>query len=243
MKKVLAILALALLLSGCLQSEVTIYVNQDGSGVIEYSSIVSPEGMDPMMDPEEAADFSEGPQESDFEEMALAFGAGVELLDYSVETSESEVSFVAQFSFDSIEDLNVSPAGPGAGDDESLGGSFGFQFEPGNPALLTILAPDSGEGESTSPQEAAMMAGFVGPLLQGADISMYLVPGDSIVDTNALYLDGDEIVLVDVDFDDLLEDQELLVAFLSGQYAQYQREFEELGVLVESGTDIFVEFR
>ena len=126
-------------------------------------------------------------------------------------------------------------------------------FTPGSPATLVINLPqdfqdnnpdedptavDSTQGE----QQLAMMR----EMLEGARIHMALAIEGAITETNASYVDGNRITLIDIDFDLLLEDEEQL-ELLSNANPQTASEIKALlegvdGIKVETTEEIIVRF-
>ncbi|MDT8324528.1 MAG: hypothetical protein RRA94_10470, partial [Bacteroidota bacterium] len=167
----IAILGLALLVSGCIETTTLIRVNKDGSGTVEETVKMNKmvvgmmTGMASSMQDafksegaEESAASDDAPTPEDepmfSEEKARAqgekMGPGVELLSYEDIDDKASTGFTAVYSFENINELRVNQ-NPGAsmpsmpGETESEEGEDEefvlFAFSPGSPAQLEITPP------------------------------------------------------------------------------------------------------
>ena len=97
--------------------------------------------------------------------------------------------------------------------------------------------------DSTQAEEQLAM---MREMLKGARIHMAVAVEGAITETNASYLDGNRITLIDIDFDLLLEDEEQL-ELLSNANPQTTAEVKALlegidGIKVETTEEIIVRF-
>ncbi len=245
---ILAVLGLALLFGGCIETNTLIRVNKDGSGTVSETvkmnrmvyGMIS--GMAGSMkeafnaEGEEGAEADEPPKdeppfsEEKAREQAEKMGAGVELRSYEDIKDNASIGYVAEYSFDNINELRVNQ-NPGAAMPSMDGESEGeegedeefvlFSFTPGSPARLEITPPQGEEEEEVevetegSEEEQAAEEGMGGfeqmkELFRGMRMRIALAFEGSIEETNASYVDGNTVTLIDMDFDTILDNPDAL---------------------------------
>jgi hypothetical protein len=226
----LALLAVGAL-SGCFQSLVLVKVNKDGSGTLEETMLLtegfsqllaSLSGQETPAQDEESNDVDE----AQLQEKARAMGEGVRLVSAEPVKNEQGAGYRAVFSFPDINKVRVNQ-NPGAGIAAGPGGDQGtqdqsvedwlqFRFKQGATSTLEVLYPTPAEGKqdtegeeqpqqdmSQNPEMMQMMR----QLYSDMRIRIAVEVGGRIVDTNARYVDGSRVTLMDVDFGRLLEDE------------------------------------
>ena len=133
-----------------------------------------------------------------------------------VKTAEVE-GYRAHFAFDDVTkvkfSVNKTPPGPGAGAAQKVEDppfAFGFAKNNGNSVLtINIPEPKPGEtgmlpkmpGSSGSPQDNALAMSMLMPMLRGLYVDVSLVVDGKIIKTNAPYVAGSQVTLVQFDFD------------------------------------------
>jgi hypothetical protein len=206
--------------SGCFRSTTTITIKQDGSGGIDQELGASAGAMAMLRnftapdqaDKKAAADMQLfGPEQAQAaaETMGVRFVSGE-----PVKTAEFE-GYRAHFAFDDITKikLNKNPPNPGTlnttkPDDPP----FGFAFAKGNrSSVLTINMPPTKPGESGflpkmpggtgSQQDNAMAMAMILPMLRGLYVDVTLAVDGKIIKTNAPFVSGSQVTLVQFDFD------------------------------------------
>jgi hypothetical protein len=215
----LALLAVVIT-SGCIRSTTTITVKHDGSGVIDQE-IGASAGAMAMLRNFTAGDQADkkasaemqlfGPEQA----QAAAAAMGVRFVSGEpVKTAEAE-GYRAHFAFDDVTKvkLNKNPPTPGAtGPTKPDDPPFGFGFAKGNgSSVLTINIPPPKPGEagllpkmpggSNSQQDNAMAMAMVLPMLRGLFVDVSLVVDGKIIKTNAPYVSGSQVTLMQFDFD------------------------------------------
>lgn len=256
---ILAILAFAMVVSGCIETSTLVRVNRDGSGTVKETIKMNKmvvgmmKGMASSMQDAFQAEGAEGEENATAgsdtppkdealfsEEKARAqaekMGAGVELLSYEEIEDNASTGYTAVYTFDNINELRVNQ-NPGAsmpsmpGESESEGEGEGdeeyvlFAFTPGSPATLEITPPQDDEEETqeeTMEEEMDMegdeesadegMGGFeqMKEFFRGMRLKIALEFAGGIEETNATYVDGNTVTLIEMDFDTLLENPDAL---------------------------------
>ena len=208
--------------SGCFRSTTTITVKQDGSGVIDQEIGASAGAMallrnfssGDQADKKTSADVQLfGPEQA----QAAAAAMGVRFVSGDpVKTAEVE-GYRAHFAFDDVTkvkfSVNKTPPSPGAAAAQKAEDSpfaFGFAKNNGNSVLtINIPEPQPGEtgmlpkmpGSSGSPQDNALAMSMLLPMLRGLYVDVSLVVDGKIIKTNAPYVAGSQVTLVQFDFD------------------------------------------
>jgi hypothetical protein len=208
--------------SGCFRSTTTITVKQDGSGVIDQEIGASAGAMallrnfssGDQADKKASAEMQLfGPEQA----QAAASSMGVRFVSGEpVKTAEVE-GYRAHFAFDDVTkvkfSVNKTPPSPGGTPAEKPEDSpFAFGFAKGNgSSVLTINIPPPKPGEAGmlpklpggtgSQQDNAMAMAMILPMLRGLYVDVSLVVDGKIIKTNAPYVTGSQVTLVQFDFD------------------------------------------
>lgn len=217
-------------LSGCFQSLVLLRVNKDGSGTLEETMLLT-EGFSQLLAslsgqpaPDDQAD--DEVDEAQLQEKARAMGEGVRLVSAEAVKNEQGSGYRAVFSFPDINKVRVNQnpgagiaAGPGGqqeGQEPSVEEWLQFRFRRGATSTLEVLYPapateqaqeaaeDEPEPDMTANPEMMQM---MRQLYSDMRIRVAVEVGGRIVDTNARYVEGSRVTLMDVDFGRLLEDE------------------------------------
>ena len=265
MKKALRGAALVLvsvvLLSGCLQSQITVMVSSDGAGQVERTFVMKHEIVEMLagMSGSTPEDF-ELYEDGELEEEAASMGPGVTLASVEPINSRFGRGYKATFAFDDVNELRVNqnpgdamPTEGGSGGGEEAVEVVTFSLERGNPAVLTVAMPqsdmedgeqqDMGEmGEGPSQEDLEQMSEFYQDMRIGFSVEVL----GSIVDTNATYREGNTVTLMDMDFNQILEDSEAMQRLIQSE-ADSLVEVQELtentpGVTVEFQEEVTVRF-
>lgn len=225
----LVTLLAVLALSGCFQSLVLLKVNKDGSGTLEETMLLT-EGFSQLLAslsgqpaPEEEADDVD---EAQLQEKARSMGEGVRLVSAEAVKNEQGAGYRAVFSFPDINKVRVNQnpgagiaAGPGEqqdGGEPSVEEWLQFRFRKGATSTLEVLYPTPEVSEEEPEEEAAQeqdmgenpeMMQMMRQLYSDMRVRVAVEVGGKIVDTNARYVEGSRVTLMDVDFGRLLEDE------------------------------------
>jgi hypothetical protein len=171
--------------------------------------------------------------EAEMREAAEKYGEGVTFVSSSPIKTADRVGRVATYRFTDISKLRINqkPATPG-GDDMSMGDdddaadpeemSFRFDKQPSGTSLVTIVFPepelepgeddeedaeeDDAASEAPDPQQLAMIKQIFGDL----KIAINLDVNGEIVETNSPYVEGSRVTLLEMEFAELLSNDQLL---------------------------------
>ena len=168
---------------------------------------------------------------------AANFGEGVEFVSSEQLNTEFGEGYLAVYRFDDVSRIQIEhkPEDPGnappAGSDGPENPPVRFKFEPasGNdPAVLTInathsfedsVSADSGSSSeaSTPPASEAMPEEMMRKIFEGMQIGISLEVEGDVVDSNATHMEGNRVVLLELDFDKVLTDPTKLAVLATSQ--------------------------
>jgi hypothetical protein len=269
--KIAVLLAVSLALMGCFESIVLLKVNKDGSGTIEETVVLSDAFMELMKSfggdqSAEAAEEEENPIDvAQLTEKAAHMGEGVRFESAVPVKTDSGSGYKATYSFADINKVrinqnpgeNVSPPPTGGEQQGPAEEWLRFNFSGGRTASLEILYPrdvDTGkEEEGQSPQGEAdfdsnpEMMDMMRQLYQDMRLRIAVEVDGRITETNASYVDGSTVTLMDVDFGKILQDEEKFKELLQANPDTIE-EMKELvkdnpGIKVEIEDSIRINFR
>ncbi len=219
--------------TGCLTFETFITVRPDGSGTVVQTFILTSEmlQMALMFGGEEGAEFCD---EEDLVAEAAKMGEGVQYVSSEPIDEDESIGCRAVFAFDDINNLLINytpedqmPSGmtedaPDPEEEDTAQQDLvTFQFDPGSPSTLVVKmdhappseAQDTDETPVDSTQRAQEMM-MIREMFEGARMALLLEIEGSIEETNASFVDGNNITLMDIDFDKMLEDEENLALLI-----------------------------
>lgn len=234
--RALLLVAASATLVGCINSATLIKVKPDGSGTVEQTTLVNTGAMKAMMPGMTPPGQAGGTvNEADLKRTAERMGKGVRLVSAEPTKSGTFEGVKAVFAFDDINQVAVSqdPSMSGGTGDNPFGGAP--PAPPENPVKFT-LARTGGTSTLTVqfqdkpvPADQPMPQGgpdmsdptvlnMVKAMFDGFKVNIDLEVAGSIVKTNAEYVNGSRITLLDLDLGLLFQDQEKLKA-LQGKVA------------------------
>ncbi|MDX1421045.1 MAG: hypothetical protein R3181_13855 [Rubricoccaceae bacterium] len=215
----LALVLTAAALSGCFQFQTLLRLEPDGSGTIEETVLLSDliRSMLPADSTEALYD------EAAVVARADSFGAGVRFVRVDTLAEGGFSGYRAVYAFDDVNAVRLLPgSGEAAGLSEGGGEGAGmvpalaFDYAPGEALRITIpretpdadaVPLDSAAVETQAAevrqqvQEAAMMRGF----LTDARLAVAVALPAPVAETNARYVEGDTVTLVDLNFGAFLD--------------------------------------
>ncbi len=230
--QILVVACAAALCAGCFRSTTLITVRQDGSGTIEQEVGMTAQAAAMargFRDSAEKGNAKQKGQELFTEADARKAGEqmGVRFVSMEpVKTAQLE-GYRAKYAFDDITKVTFGKSGPAAastGSPDPGAGlppfGFGFQKRPDG-AVLTVNMPpmDSsklgpmgamggqGAGGKASEAETKQGMAMAKMMMQGMFVDVALAVEGRVRKTNAPYLDGSRITLLQLDFDKLLQDE------------------------------------
>jgi hypothetical protein len=208
------VLLAAVALSGCMQIEMLVKVDSDGSGTIETTMGMSKATFG-MMGEMQSGDDDPFSEES-ARNAASDFGEGVTFLRAEKIDNDEMVGMRAVYEFTDINTVRAKPNLDQEGMEAGAMEAVTFSFDPADGGILTVMLPepDPGESEENEVDESglAMMKGF----LAGMKISMKLEidPGIGSINTSRRYVEDNVVTLYEIDFDTIAEDDDNLMEFM-----------------------------
>ena len=255
-----------LLLGSCFTNNWLITVKPDGSGTInmnfsmDQSVIGMMQGMtggsgDPP--PQSSADLIDP---AEMQEIAAAMGEGVSFVSASPVDKSGSLGYNALFSFKDIRKVTIDPmlGAPSDGEEkEKSDDVISFDFSKGSRSKLTIITNQSEgengteeyadtEAEEQSPEEAAMMANMMKPFLSEMSFSVAVKVDGSISNTNASFVDGNTITVMDFDMGKILDNNDLFTKVVSNNSLsdkEIQKQLATAGIRIETQEKVTVDFR
>jgi hypothetical protein len=225
----LLLVAASVTLVGCINSATLIKVKPDGSGTVETTTLVNSGAMKAMMPGMSAPGQGSNPvNEADLKRTAERMGKGVRLVSAEPAKAGTFEGVKAVFAFDDINQVQVSQD-PGMSGTST--GAFSSEPPPmespvkfslkknGATSVLTVQFQDkpASTEKPEMPQGGPDMAdpavmNMVKTMFDGFKIAIDLEVLGSIVKTNAEYVNGSRVTLMEMDLALLFQDQEKLKA-------------------------------
>jgi len=263
----LTVLVSSLTLTACLNSTTVVKVQPDGSGTVEQTTLVNMAAMKGTIGGQGGPT---GPMmnKADLERTAESMGKGVRLV--STENVKGDMGFEgvkATFAFDDINQIQVSqglPMGGGSGGSRSAEPSdddpvrfkltrndgtstlsINYVDRPGGGTKIDVSAGGGGDmPDLTNP----MMLNMMKTLFQGFRLNVGLEVAGQIVRTNAEYVSGSRITLLELDAMALLSNDGLLKQLqgklgLDSSLSEVKPYLKDAKGIKIDGPSIRVEFR
>jgi hypothetical protein len=228
-----AVAAVCTLLTGCINSATLIRLKPDGSGTVEQTTLMNTQALKGMLGGLEAQGAKPAApvfDEADMRRQAERLG-GVKFVSAEpIKAPNGYEGMKAIYAFEDINKVRVDQ------DPNMSGASGGVSAEPatkdpvvfslarsGGSSVLTVTFPDQkatpdepadtpqGGPDMSSPQMLAMMK----TMFDGFKVGIDLEVAGSIVKTNADYVNGSRITLLEMDLGQLLQDEAKLAQLQS----------------------------
>ena len=227
MRRWSAILVLAFACSACFRSTTTINLRPDGSGTIVQDTGMNAQAMAMLKGFAGAGDKGNTGFENPFTEEQARKAAdqmGVKFVSGEPIKTEALEGYRAHFAFDDIRQLKMrmeqQPASmPGGSGNAKPAPQTPYAFDfvrQGASSVLTIHVPDQKPsstlepmglgGANADPQAKAQALMMMKTMMAGLFVDVTLAVDGHIVKTNAPFVDGQRVTLLQVDFDRLLAD-------------------------------------
>ena len=266
----LAVLIAATSLTACLNSTTLVKVKPDGSGTVEQTTLVNMAALKGMMGGNTGGPNGPMMNKGDLERTAARMGEGVRLVSSEPVKGENGFEGVkAVFSFDDINKIQVSQGPSMSG---GTGGASARAAEPtsddpvrfkltrtGATSTLSInyidKAPTGKTDNIPSPSPGdmpdlsnPMIMNMMKAMFQGFKINVGLEVVGAIVKTNAEYVTGPRITLLEMDAAMLLADEAKLKALLAKMgpdpsLTEVKPYLKDIKGIKIDGPSITVEFR
>jgi hypothetical protein len=264
--RLFGLLMAAVSLTACLNSTTLVKVNPDGSGTVEQTTLVNTAALKSMMPGAAKQEGGTVINKADLERTAARMGKGVRLVSAEKATGDNGFEGTkAIFAFDDINEIQVSQGPSMSG---STGGRLSTEPTTEDPvkfkltrgpasSTLTINYVDkpagsrpvnpAGKGDVpdlTNP----MVMNMLKTMFQGFKINIDLEVAGSIVKTNAEYVSGPRITLLEMDMASLLADEAKLKALQNQigpdvSLTQVKPLLKDIKGIKIDGPSISVEFR
>lgn len=251
-------------LSGCIEFNLKLELNPDGSGTITEEVLFSQKFVNMMQDfskmgGEEGESFKMFDPE-DLKNKAGDYGEGVELVKTETLERKTMTGYSAVYRFKDINKLELKDDPVSKmpddipGQEEETGSPYTFSFVKGDPSTLKIFF-DPGEEEEEfesdeeweSDDENDMMFQQVKDMMRDMKTSIVIEIDGEIVNTNATYVKDNKITLIDLNFGTLFNNPEKLEQFKKMKPKGFDKVKEFLsdvdGVKVELNKELVVKFK
>jgi hypothetical protein len=262
--------ALSLLLfPGCLQVHTTVNLNNDGSGTIEEIVTMKTEVINMMKEFVMAFDSTNSEEFNMFNETELKakesnYGEGVKYLSGEKIVAYGYEGFKAVYVFEDINKLKLNPS---PADKIPFGDEMDepeekvakdilkFNFKKGIPSVLVINFPnpninneDSLSTEITADEDSTNGEAIekLKEMFDGMEIALAINFSNKIDETDASFVDGSKVTLMEIDFSELIKHQDVLEK-LQKSKPETMKDFKETigdlpGIKVEFKDKVTVKF-
>ena len=255
MKRMLFVLATMLVCTGCVHVSTLVTLKPDGSGTLDEEIGMNPQalatlaafagsGGQPSTRPEDI--FNEKKAREQADKMGVRFLSGTPI------DTASLKGYHARFAFDDVKALKVRMQESDQ-IQESMGhrDPFDFDFSRGPASsTLTIRIPQDmqrpplaqlGQNPNMSQQQAQQMLAMMRPMFAGMFVDVSIAVDGQIVKTDAPFVDGARVTLVQVDMDKVINDD---VAWGQLQKATTPQQMRSIaGVKMITQPAVTIEFR
>ena len=228
--RLIALVSLTFALTGCINSSTLIKVKPDGSGTIEQTLLMNMsmlKGMMAGLDAQGQAKSTNPFTEDQLKQSAARLGKGVRFVSSAPMSQGGFEGAKAIYEFDDITQISIEQ-------DPNVGGSanqgMAMRSKTSNPvrfalakqgtsSVLTVTVDEKAVAENASPATPAAPDNvdpatlqMMKSIFQGFKIAIDLEVVGKIIKTNADYVNGSRITLMEIDMASLLEDEAKLRA-------------------------------
>lgn len=263
---IISIFSVLVLVTGCLQVETTLHVRKDGSGTISEQVMMSKVFVN-MME-EFAQSFQDSAsseeftlfKEDDIVSDAKSYGENVSYVSHELISNESWEGYKAVYSFTDVSKIMLRPdpdskvdVGVDVDESQMEKDFFSFSFAGGETAELIInrpeFEPDTGmtdEAEEIAEENNDQAGEQFLKMMEGMSIKVAVEVEGAILNTNAGYVSGSEITLLQMDFEEMMKDKENFKEFSrkKPKSIEEMKEFVEKfpGMKLETGNPVTIKF-
>lgn len=225
----LSIGLILLTLTGCLQVKTTVNLNRDGSGTIEEYVLMKTEMINMMKEfvmtfDSTKADSFDIFNVQELKEKAELYGKDVKYVSGEKITAAGYEGYKVIYSFKDISKININTSPEdktmfGSHSEDSADRSLKFNFKKGNPASLAIIFPkfsndeEAAYDESANEEESESLdqdTEKLKEMFDGLKINVSLNLPDKPKETNAKFVDGANITLIEMDFTEVIKHIDVL---------------------------------
>jgi hypothetical protein len=254
--------------TGCLEVNTTVHLNKDGSGTLEESVLMSSQVVQMISAfassfDSTAADTNKFSlfQPDQLKADTSKYGSGIKYLSGEEVKENEKEGYRVVYSFDNINKLRINQnpnskidmEGIDVEEEDTSKEILHFDFSPGDPASLLIKLPSKKDQEVTNEAPSQDTAGTntegmdeLVKLMKDMHITLKIDVNGNIVETNANYVNGSEVTLFDISFNELLDNPEKLKMFKQ-QSPQNLEEIKKImenlpGVKIELNDEVKIKF-
>lgn len=230
MRNAIYVFTLSFFLTGCLEFDILVKVRPDGSGTIEQTVLVNKAVLEDVKEAAASISPDNDAKTKEFNpidrnkllEEAKSMGAGVRFVNAKPLSRNDQEGYVAYYEFKDVSTLtiNQNPSGrtPMAKEaDQTAAGEppVTFSLQQGQPSTLIIHMPEktdaqdsstAGSQESQPGSDDTSGLSLMMNLMKGFRISIAVQVEGTIVESEATYVDGNRVTLMEVDFEELVRD-------------------------------------
>ena len=268
--KPLVIVLVSLFLSGCIEIQTKVNINNDGSGTVEETVMMSNEMIQMLNEfitgfasdttqPEEFKLY----KEEDLKKRETDLGEGVKLVSGSEIKTESKEGYKVLYSFADLNKLKIDQSPDSripddvSGDEVKDKNYITFSFNKGNTSEVKINMPLSQKDEEgneieteVEAEEDSVKEGDLSEMkffLKDLSISLIVEVNGEIVETNADHHEGSEVTLFNLNFGELLDNAQKLEE-LTKINPNSLKELKEVmkdipGIKIETNDPVVIKFR
>ncbi|MBD3242780.1 MAG: hypothetical protein GF331_19465 [Chitinivibrionales bacterium] len=260
--------------AGCFDTQTTVRIKADGSGTVEERFLVTSTVVAQMKafsqsmvaegGQAQAADAFSVYKPDDLRAAAAKMGEGVTFVSSEPIKTDKGEGYRAVYAFEDINKLRLNqnpgdeaPSAGAAQQQESPEEFITFAFKKGRTSTLTIRRPSNTPGdddEKATPEEAAKDSADtkqaleqVKQIFDGMRVAMFIEVDGKLVKTNATHVDGNRITLMDMNFDQLMQNPEKLETFALSKPKSVEEAKKILkgvdGMKVDMNEELVVSFR
>ncbi len=231
---ILAVISSAIFF-GCLQINTKVNLNQDGSGTIEETFLMKDSVIDMLkefvmvFDSTKGEDYFKIFNEKELKAKESNYGEDVKFVSGEKLLNNDYEGYKVIYSFKDINKVKINPSPENQvpfGDElnqtqnKTADDILKFEFKKGNPSILVINFPkpqlenESNPGnDSTETQDSVASEADMQKLIDmfdGMKMSLSFNFDKPIKETNAVYVKGSEVTLMEIDFAEIIKHKDIL---------------------------------
>lgn len=257
-------------LSGCIDVNIKVNVNKDGSGTINEKVYFSKQLVEMISSFQSMGDSTKNRKfeiynEEELKENASNMGNGVKFISGKEILGNGKQGYLAVYSFDDIRNLKLKedpgekvPANAPAQKSEKRNDNITFDFSKGEPNELIVRFPkkiknsetteENRKGEVTKDTTNSDLFNMdqLKAIFKDFKVKYEIGVNGNITETNAEYRNGNSIILFEMDFSKLLENPEELKKFKSEKPETFEETKELLknipGFKIDTNEKLIIKF-
>ncbi|GBD91436.1 hypothetical protein BMS3Abin04_02168 [bacterium BMS3Abin04] len=258
-------------LSGCIEVNIKVNVNNDGSGTIDEKVFFSKQLVEMLSSFGSMGDSTSDQKfelfnEKELKANALKMGNGVTFISGKKISENGKQGYLALYSFNDITKLKLNedpgnkvPANTPEQNDESKNDNITFAFSKGEPAELIVRFPkkmktseNAGESREVKVTNDTTNSNLFNmdqlkAIFKDFKVKYEISVNGKITETNAEYRNGNSVTLFEMDFSKLIENPEELKKFKSEKPKSFQETKDLLkqlpGFKIDTNEEVIIKFK